>query len=81
MGEYQTTWDQRYGFVNPTRDPGRFFLTRNWELRYFLAVSWLTFVHIPQTQGVAAGTGGGSNGEVIHDLQDGAQPEAKGALI
>lgn len=59
VGEYQTTWDKRYGFVNPTRDPGRFFLTRNWELRYFLAVSWLTFVHIPQTQGVAAGTGGG----------------------
>ncbi|WP_346681313.1 tetratricopeptide repeat protein [Bifidobacterium pullorum] len=81
VGEYQTTWDQRYGFVNPTRDPGRFFLTRNWELRYFLAVSWLTFVHIPQTQGVAAGTGGGRIGEVILDLLDGPLPDALDALI
>lgn len=81
VGEYQTTWDQRYGFVNPTRDPGRFFLTRNWELRYFLAVSWLTFVHIPQTQGIAAGTGGGRIGEVILDLLDGPLPDALDALI
>lgn len=81
VGEYQTTWDQRYGFVNPTRDPGRFFLTRNWELRYFLAVSWLTFVHIPQTQGVAAGTGGGRIGEVILGLLDGPLPDALDALI
>lgn len=81
VGEYQTTWDQRYGFVNPTRDPGRFFLTRNWELRYFLAVSWLTFVHIPQTQGVAAGTGGGRIGEVILNLLDGPLPDALDALI
>lgn len=81
VGEYQTTWDQRYGFVNPTRDPGRFFLTRGWELRYFLAVSWLTFVHIPQTQGVAAGTGGGRIGEVILDLLDGPLPDALDALI
>ena len=81
VGEYQTTWDKRYGFVNPTRDPGRFFLTRNWELRYFLAVSWLTFVHIPQTQGVAAGTGGGRIGEVILDLLDGPLPDALDALI
>lgn len=81
VGEYQTTWDQRYGFVNPTRDPGRFFLTRSWELRYFLAVSWLTFVHIPQTQGVAAGTGGGRIGEVILDLLDGPLPDALDALI
>ena len=81
VGEYQTTWDKRYGFVNPTRDPGRFFLTRNWELRYFLAVSWLTFVHIPQTQGVAAGTGGGRIGEVILDLLDGSLPDALDALI
>ena len=81
VGEYQTTWDQRYGFVNPTRDPGRFFLTRNWELRYFLAVSWLTFVHIPQTQGIAAGTGGGRIGEVILGLLDGPLPDALDALI
>ena len=81
VGEYQTTWDQRYGFVNPTRDPGRFFLTRNWELRYFLAVSWLTFVHIPQTQGVAAGSGGGRIGEVILNLLDGPLPDALDALI
>ena len=81
VGEYQTTWDKRYGFVNPTRDPGRFFLTRNWELRYFLAVSWLTFVHIPQTQGVAAGTGGGRIGEVILGLLDGPLPDALDALI
>lgn len=81
VGEYQTTWDKRYGFVNPTRDPGRFFLTRNWELRYFLAVSWLTFVHIPQTQGIAAGTGGGRIGEVILDLLDGPLPDALDALI
>ena len=81
VGEYQTTWDKRYGFVNPTRDPGRFFLTRNWELRYFLAVSWLTFVHIPQTQGVAAGTGGGRIGEVILNLLDGPLPDALDALI
>ena len=81
VGEYQTTWDKRYGFVNPTRDPGRFFLTRNWELRYFLAISWLTFVHIPQTQGVAAGTGGGRIGEVILDLLDGPLPDALDALI
>lgn len=81
VGEYQTTWDQRYGFVNPTRDPGRFFLTRNWELRYFLAVSWLTFVHIPQTQGVAAGSGGGRIGEVILNLMDGPLPDALDALI
>ena len=81
VGEYQTTWDKRYGFVNPTRDPGRFFLTRNWELRYFLAVSWLTFVHIPQTQGIAAGTGGGRIGEVILGLQDGPQPDALLALV
>ena len=81
VGEYQTTWDKRYGFVNPTRDPGRFFLTRNWELRYFLAVSWLTFVHIPQTQGVAAGSGGGRIGEVILDLLDGPLPDALDALI
>ena len=81
VGEYQTTWDQRYGFVNPTRDPGRFFLTRNWELRYFLAISWLTFVHIPQTQGVAAGTGGGRIGEVILNLLDGPLPDALDALI
>ena len=81
VGEYQTTWDKRYGFVNPTRDPGRFFFTRNWELRYFLAVSWLTFVHIPQTQGVAAGTGGGRIGEVILDLLDGPLPDALDALI
>ena len=81
VGEYQTTWDKRYGFVNPTRDPGRFFLTRNWELRYFLAVSWLTFVHIPQTQGIAAGTGGGRIGEVILGLLDGPLPDALDALI
>ena len=81
VGEYQTTWDNRYGFVNPTRDPGRFFLTRNWELRYFLAVSWLTFVHIPQTQGIAAGTGGGRIGEVILGLLDGPLPDALDALI
>ena len=81
VGEYQTTWDKRYGFVNPTRDPGRFFLTRNWELRYFLAVSWLTFVHIPQTQGVAAGSGGGRIGEVILNLLDGPLPDALDALI
>ena len=81
VGEYQTTWDKRYGFVNPTRDPGRFFLARNWELRYFLAVSWLTFVHIPQTQGVAAGTGGGRIGEVILNLLDGPLPDALDALI
>ena len=81
VGEYRTTWDQRYGFVNPTRDPGRFFLTRNWELRYFLAVSWLTFVHIPQTQGIAAGTGGGRIGEVILGLLDGPLPDALDALI
>ena len=81
VGEYQTTWDKRYGFVNPTRDPGRFFLTRNWELRYFLAVSWLTFVHIPQTQGVAADTGGGRIGEVILNLLDGPLPDALDALI
>ena len=81
VGEYQTTWDMRYGFVNPTRDPGRFFLARNWELRYFLAVSWLTFVHIPQTQGVAAGTGGGRIGEVILNLLDGPLPDALDALI
>lgn len=81
VGEYQTTWDKRYGFVNPTRDPGRFFLTRNWELRYFLAVSWLTFVHIPQTQGVAAGSGGGRIGEVILGLLDGPLPDALDALI
>lgn len=81
VGEYRTTWDQRYGFVNPTRDPGRFFLARNWELRYFLAVSWLTFVHIPQTQGVAAGTGGGRIGEVILNLLDGPLPDALDALI
>ena len=81
VGEYQTTWDQRYGFVNPTRDPGQFFLTRNWELRYFLAVSWLTFVHIPQTQGVAAGSGGGRIGEVILNLLDGPLPDALDALI
>lgn len=81
VGEYQTTWDKRYGFVNPTRDPGRFFLTRNWELRYFLAVSWLTFVHIPQTQGIAVGTGGGRIGEVILNLLDGPLPDALDALI
>lgn len=81
VGECQTTWDKRYGFVNPTRDPGRFFLTRNWELRYFLAVSWLTFVHIPQTQGVAAGSGGGRIGEVILNLLDGPLPDALDALI
>ena len=81
VGEYQTTWDKRYGFVNPTRDPGRFFLTRNWELRYFLAVSWFTFVHIPQTQGIAAGTGGGRIGEVILGLLDGPLPDALDALI
>ena len=81
VGEYRTTWDQRYGFVNPTRDPGRFFLARNWELRYFLAVSWLTFVHVPQTQGVAAGSGGGRIGEVILDLLDGPLPDALDALI
>lgn len=81
VGEYQTTWDKRYGFVNPTRDPGRFFLARNWELRYFLAVSWLTFVHIPQTQGVAAGTGGGRIGEVILNLLDGPLPDALDTLI
>lgn len=81
VGEYQTTWDKRYGFVNPTRNPGRFFLTRNWELRYFLAVSWLTFVHIPQTQGIAAGTGGGRIGEVILGLLDGPLPDALDALI
>lgn len=81
VGEYQTTWDKRYGFVNPTRDPGRFFLTRNWELRYFLAVSWLTFVHIPQTQGIAAGSGGGRIGEVILNLLDGPLPDALDALI
>ena len=81
VGEYQTTWDKRYGFVNPTRDPGRFFLTRNWELRYFLAVSWLTFVHIPQTQGIAAGSGGGRIGEIILDLLDGPLPDALDALI
>ena len=81
VGEYQTTWDKRYGFVNPTRDPGRFFLARNWELRYFLAVSWLTFVHIPQTQGIAAGTGGGRIGEVILGLLDGPLPDALDALI
>lgn len=81
VGEFRRGWDGKYAFVNPTRDPGRFFASRTWELRYFLAVCWLTFVHVPQTQGVAPGTGGGRISETLLALVGKPLPDALDAMI
>lgn len=81
VGEYRRTWDGKFVFVNPSRDPGRFFVARSWDMRFFLAVCWLTFVHIPQTQGVAAGVGGGRIVERMLKLLDNPLPDALDAMI
>lgn len=81
VGEYRRTWDGRLAFVNPTRDPGRFFVTQSWDMRFFLAVCWLTFVHIPNTQGIAAGADGGRLVERVLKLLDDPLPDALDAMI
>ena len=61
VGEYQTTWTRDTVSSTQRVIRGDSSSPATGSCGTSLAVSWLTFVHIPQTQGVAAGSGGGAH--------------------